>query len=62
MKTATVADLGNKRGRAFATLTTARERPALPPLNRMARLEKAFPDGPVAGDSRDTVDYDRGDR
>jgi hypothetical protein len=62
MKTATVADLRNKRVRAFATLTPARERPALPPLNRMARLEKAFPDGPVGGDSRDTVDYDRGDR
>jgi len=62
MKTATVAGLGNKRGRAFATLTPARECPALRPLNRMARLEKAFPDGPVGGDSRDTVDYDRGDR
>jgi antitoxin (DNA-binding transcriptional repressor) of toxin-antitoxin stability system len=51
-----------KRGRAFATLTPTRERAVLPPLNRMARLEKTFPDGPVDGDSRDTVDYDRGDR
>jgi len=51
-----------KRGRAFATLTPARERPPLPPLNRMARLQRIFPEGPVCGDSRDTVDYDRSDR
>jgi antitoxin (DNA-binding transcriptional repressor) of toxin-antitoxin stability system len=51
-----------KRGRAFATLTPARERPRLPPLNRMVRLERAFPDGPVDGNSQDTIEYDRGDR
>ncbi len=51
-----------KRGRPFATLTPARRRAALPPLNRMARLQKLFPAGPVKGDSRATVDYDRGDR
>lgn len=38
-----------KRGPPFATLTPSRERPVLPPLNRMARLEKTFPDG----DARD---------
>lgn len=51
-----------KRGRVFATLTPSRERPVPPPLDRMARLERAFPDGPVDGDAHDTVDYDRGDR
>lgn len=51
-----------KRGRPFATLTPARRRNALPPLDRMARLQKIFPEGPVGGDSRATVDDDRGDR
>ena len=51
-----------KRGRAFATLTPARERLTLAPLDRMARLQRLFPDGPVVGDARDAVDYDRGDR
>ena len=51
-----------KRGRPFATLTPARRRKALPPLDRMARLHKVFPTGPVGGDSLATVDYDRGDR
>ena len=51
-----------KRGRPFATLAPTRRRKALPPLDRMARLEKNFPDGPVAGDARVVVNYDRGDR
>lgn len=51
-----------KRGRAFATLTPTRERSTLAPLDRMARLQRLFPEGPVKGDSRDAVDYDRGDR
>jgi len=51
-----------KRGRPFATLTPMRKRGALPPLDRLARLKKYFPEGPVRGDARDVVDYDRGDR
>ncbi|MFQ3670547.1 MAG: type II toxin-antitoxin system prevent-host-death family antitoxin [Verrucomicrobiia bacterium] len=51
-----------KRGRPFATLAPARKRKALPPLDRLARLKKNFPAGPVKGDSRDVVDYDRSDR
>ena len=51
-----------KRGRAFATLVPERERKTLPPLNRLARLLRQFPGGPVEGDSREVVDYDRGDR
>jgi antitoxin (DNA-binding transcriptional repressor) of toxin-antitoxin stability system len=51
-----------KRGRPFATLSPSRQRPALRPLDRMARLRKSFPQGPVNGDARIIVDYDRGDR
>lgn len=51
-----------KRGRAFATLVPERVRKTLPPLNRLARLQRQFPEGPVEGDSREVVDYDRGDR
>ncbi len=51
-----------KRGHPFATLTPTRRRKALPVLDRMARLQKLFPAGPVEGDARATVDYDRGDR
>ncbi|NLT71374.1 MAG: prevent-host-death protein [Verrucomicrobiaceae bacterium] len=51
-----------KRGRAFATLTPARQHPQPPPLDRIARLKRLFPAGPVDGDSLDTVDYDRGER
>ena len=52
----------NKRGRPFATLAPVRKRKALPPLDRLSRLKKLFPNGPVGGDARDVVDYDRGDR
>lgn len=51
-----------KRGIPFATLTPLRERKPPPPLDRMARLRKHFPAGPVAGDASDVMDYDRGDR
>lgn len=51
-----------KRGRPFATLAPVRKRPTLPPLDRLARLRKHFPGGPIPGDSQSAVDYDRGDR
>lgn len=51
-----------KRGLPFATLVPVGERKPLKPLDRMARLRKYFPDGPVAGDSSGVLDYDRGDR
>lgn len=51
-----------KRGLPFATLMPMRKRKALPPLDRMARLQKHFPQGPVAGDASAILDYDRGDR
>jgi len=51
-----------KRGRPFATLAPARGRKSLPPVDRLARLQRLFPGGPVEGDSREAVDYDRGDR
>jgi len=51
-----------KRGRPFATLAPTRKRKALPPLDRLARLQKNFPEGPVEGDARAVVDYDRSDR
>lgn len=49
-----------KRGRQFATLVPARERKALAPIDRMARLRKMFPHGPVKGDAQDVLAYDRG--
>lgn len=51
-----------KRGRPFAKLAPTRQRKQLSPLDRLARLRKHFPDGPIEGDSRAVVDYDRGDR
>jgi antitoxin (DNA-binding transcriptional repressor) of toxin-antitoxin stability system len=51
-----------KRGLPFATLSPMKRRKILPPLDRLARLQKLFPDGPVGGDARDVLDYDRGDR
>jgi len=51
-----------KRGIPFARLAPARKRKKLPPLDRLARLQKLFPGGPVEGDSRKVVEYDRGDR
>ena len=51
-----------KRGLPFATLSPARKRRKLPPVDRLGRLRKLFPNGPVNGDSREVIDYDRGDR
>ncbi len=51
-----------KRGIPFVTLTPVRRRKKLPPVDRLARLQKLFPNGPVRGDSSAVVDYDRGDR
>jgi len=52
-----------KRGRPFATLAPiSGQHQAPPPMDRLSRLKKLFPEGPIASDSRDTVDYDRGDR
>ena len=51
-----------KRGLPFATLMPVRQRKALPSLDRIARLQKHFPNGPVAGDASAVLDYDRGDR
>jgi len=51
-----------KRGVPFATLSPACKLKKLPPIDRLTRLRKQFPQGPVAGDSRTVVDYDRGDR
>jgi prevent-host-death family protein len=51
-----------KRGRPFAILAPARKRKTLPSVNRLARLHKIFPAGPIPTDARDAVDQDRGDR
>ena len=51
-----------KRGRPFATLAPVRKRGSFPPLDRLARLRRFFPGGPVGGDAHAIVDYDRGDR
>jgi len=51
-----------KRGMPFATLSPARKRGKPPPVDRLARLQKLFPQGPISGNSREVVDYDRGDR
>lgn len=51
-----------KRGRPFATLAPAKQKKELPPVDRLARLRKLFPSGPVKGDASAIMDYDRGDR
>jgi antitoxin (DNA-binding transcriptional repressor) of toxin-antitoxin stability system len=50
-----------KRGVPFATITPAHVRKSAPPIDRMSRLRKMFPSGPVKGNARDVIDYDRGD-
>jgi antitoxin (DNA-binding transcriptional repressor) of toxin-antitoxin stability system len=49
-----------KRGHAFATLSPARRKKTVPPVDRMARLRKIFPHGPAKGDIQSAIDYDRG--
>ncbi len=51
-----------KRGLPFATLSPVRKRRQPPPVDRLKRLQMPFPNGPVGGDSRSVVDYDRGER
>ena len=49
-----------KHGQPFATLAPARRRKAAPPVDRLARLKRIVPDGPVQ-DSQAVIDYERGD-
>jgi prevent-host-death family protein len=49
-----------KRGLPFATLVPLPSRKVPPPIDRMARLRRMFPDGPTQGDAQEVVDYDRG--
>lgn len=51
-----------KRGTPFAILTPVRPSGKAPPVDRLARLQKLYPDGPVPGNVEDVIDYDRGDR
>ncbi len=51
-----------KRGVPFATITPVRARKTAPPIDRLSRLRKMFPSGPVKGDAQDVMDYDRGDK
>ena len=48
-----------KHDQPFATLAPAKRRKSAPPIDRLARLKKIFPDGPVR-DSQAVIDYDRG--
>ena len=51
-----------KHGMPFATLSPVRKKRAVPPpLDRLARLQRIFPRGPVAGTAQEVIDYDRGD-
>lgn len=50
-----------KRGRPFATLTPAHRKKNIRPIDRMARLQKIFPNGPVA-DSQAVMVYERESR
>lgn len=50
-----------KRGIPFATVSPVRrKKTAAKTVNRMARLKKLFPRGPVRGDIRDVMDLERG--
>ena len=50
-----------KQGIPFATLAPARRKKAPPPpVDRLARLHRLFPDGPVKGDVQAVIDDDRG--
>jgi antitoxin (DNA-binding transcriptional repressor) of toxin-antitoxin stability system len=50
-----------KQGIPFATLApTPRKKAPPPPVDRMARLRRLFPGGPVRGDVQVVIDFDRG--
>jgi prevent-host-death family protein len=50
-----------KRGIPFATVAPVkRTKKALKPVDRLARLRKLFPSGPVKGEIRDVIDIERG--
>jgi antitoxin (DNA-binding transcriptional repressor) of toxin-antitoxin stability system len=49
-----------KRGRAFATLAPLRTKKPGTPVDRLARLRRLFPEGPVRGDIQTVLDHDRG--
>ena len=51
-----------KHGIPFATLApTPRRKASPPPVDRLARLRRLFPAGPVAGDVQAAIDEDRGE-
>jgi len=50
-----------KRGIPFATVTPVKRRKnEVKSVDRLARLRKIFPKGPVQGDFRDVIDIERG--
>lgn len=51
-----------KRGIPFARLSPIRKPPKPSLEDRFSRLKKIFPEGPVISETRETLDYDRGDR
>jgi antitoxin (DNA-binding transcriptional repressor) of toxin-antitoxin stability system len=50
-----------KRGLAFATLVPTGRKKVAQSVDRLARLRKMFPKGPVKGDIQSVIDYDRGE-
>jgi len=52
-----------KRGIPFATVSPVkRKKKTANAVDRLARLRKIFPGGPVKGDIREVIDIERGDR
>lgn len=49
-----------KRGRPFANLTPVRAGKAGEPVDRMKRLQRRYPEGPVRGDLQAIVSEERG--
>lgn len=49
-----------KRGNAFATLAPVRRKKSAPHVDRLARVRRIFPKGPVPGNIQQVIDYDRG--
>ena len=50
-----------KRGIPFATVSPVKHRKLpLKSVNRLERLKKLFPSGPVKGDVREVIDIERG--